>query len=188
MSIDLPKMTFNKKGTTHIPIKVFCVNDNTIIAVYEGSLSQFDILIKYRQKLKNGRWSRIRTPKHIHWTVDILMKMQTFKDLTQQFLDFFIGIWNKTVPIQSEQERQSLDLQSLLNLNKEEIERFQELSKKGEYSVRFLILLAKLLMLQEKTNRPDAYMFKRVLDGLRTGEDLFHVLSTATLQARGGRR
>jgi len=116
------------------------------------------------------------------------MKMQTFKDLTQQFLDFFIGIWNKTVPIQSEQERQSLDLQSLLNLNKEEIERFQELSKKGEYSVRFLILLAKLLMLQEKTNRPDAYMFKRVLDGLRTGEDLFHVLSTATLQARGGRR
>ena len=52
----------------------------------------------------------------------------------------------------------------------------------------FLILLAKLLMLQEKTNRPDAYMFKRVLDGLKRGEDLFKVLSTATLAAgRGGR-
>ena len=52
----------------------------------------------------------------------------------------------------------------------------------------FLILLAKLFMLQEKTNRPDAYMFKRVLDGLKRGEDLFKVLSTATLAAgRGGR-
>lgn len=183
MGIELPKMSFKKKGIKQNPIKVFQVNDNTIIAVYKGSLSPFDILIKYKQKLKNGKWSRIRTPKHIHWTVDILMKMQTFKDLTQQFLDFFIDIWNKTTPIKSEQERQSLDLQSFLNLSKKEIERFQELSKKGEYSVRFLILLAKLLMLQEKTNRPDAYMFKRVLDGLKKGEDLFRVLSTATLAA-----
>ena len=176
-------MTFTIKGIEHSPIKSFHVNDNTIIAVYEGTLSQFDILIKYRQKLKNGRWSRIRTPKHIHWTVDILMKMQTFRDLTQQFLDFFIGIWDETVPIQSQQERQSLDLRSLLNLSKREIERFKELSKKGEYSVKFLVLLAKLLMLQEKTNRADAYMFKDVLDGLKKGEDLFHVISKATLRA-----
>jgi len=183
MSIDLPKMTFRKEGIEQNPIKKFQVNDNTIIAVYKGSLSPFDILIKYRQKLRNGRWSRIRTPKHIHWTVDILMKGQTFEGLTQEFLGFFIDIWDKTTPMKSEQERQSLDLKNLLDISKEEIERFKELSKKGEYSVKFLILLAKLLMLQEKTNRPDAYMFKRVLDGLKKGEDLFHVLSTATLRA-----
>ena len=188
MNTGLPKMTFRRKGVEYHPIKVFQVNDKTILAVYKGSLSPLDILIKYRQKLKNGKWSNIRTPKHIHWTVDILMKMQTFKELTQKFLDFFIDIWNSTKPIRSEQERQSLDLKNLLEISKEEIERFRELSKKGEYSVRFLILLAKLLMLQEKTNRPDAYMFKRVLDGLKRGEDLFKVLSTATLAAgRGGR-
>ena len=100
-------------------------------------MSPLDILIKYRQKLKNGKWSNIRTPKHIHWTVDILMKMQTFKELTQKFLDFFIDIWNSTKPIRSEEERQSLDLKNLLEISKEEIERFRELSKKGEYSVRF---------------------------------------------------
>lgn len=181
---DLPKMSFRKKGFEHIPIKVFQVNDNTILAVYKGSLSPFDILIKYRQKLKSGKWSHIRTPKHIHWTVDILMKMQTFKELTEEFLNFFIDIWNKTVPIKNEQERQSLDLKAFLNISQKEIERFKELSRKGEYSVKFLILLAKLLMLQEKTNRADAYMFKRVLDGLKDSEDLFHVLSTATLGRR----
>ena len=188
MSNDLPKMRFTKKGIIQNPIRVFQVNDNTIIAVYKGSLSPFDILIKYRQKLENGKWSRIRTPKHIHWTVDILMKMQTFKELTQEFLGFFIDIWNKTTPIQNEQERQSLDLKALLNISKEEIERFKELSKKGEYSVKFLILLAKLLMVQEKTNRADAYMFRKVLDGLKMGKDLFSVLSTATFRSGRAKR
>ena len=183
MNHDLPNMIFRREGVAHNPIKSFKVNDNIIIAVYEGSLSPFDILIKYRQKLNNGRWSRIRTPKHIHWTVDVLMKMQGFKGLTQEFIDFFIDIWNQTKPIKSEQERQSLDLKGLLVMSEVELERFRELSKKGEYSVNFLILLAKLLMLQEKTNRHDAYMFKKVLDGLRSGEDLFSVISAATLRA-----
>lgn len=178
------KMSFNKSGQCHVPIKIFQVNGSTIIAVYKGSLSPLDILIKYKQKLKNGKWSSLRTPKHIHWTVDILMKMQTYEELTKEFLEFFINIWENTVPLQSERERQSLDLETMLNMNKAEIERFQELSKKGEYSVKFLILLARLLMLQEKTNRSDAYMFKIVLDGLREGEDLFRILATASLGKR----
>lgn len=179
-----PKMSFNRKGVLHDPIKVFQVNNSTIIAIYKGLLSPLDILVKYRQKLHNGKWSSLRTPKHIHWTVDILMKMQTYDQLTRDFIDFFIEIWNNTIPLKTEEERQALDLEGLLNLNQSEIEKFKSLSQKGEYSVRFLILLAKLLMLQEKTNRPDAYMFKRVLDGLREGKDLFSLLSTATMGRR----
>lgn len=176
----LPHMIF--KGQD--PIKVFQVNDSILMAIYRGKLSKFDILIKYRQKLKNDKWSLIRTPKHIHWTVDILIKMQVHQQLTREFLDFFIDIWEKTKPLTSEKEQHSIDLESLLKMSNSEIKQFNELSKVGEYSVRFLILLAKLLMLQEKTNRHDAYMFKRVLDGLKEGEDLFRVLATATLQKR----
>ena len=176
-----PNMNFKKKGVIYTPIKTFQVNDSTVLAIYKGALSPLDILIKYRFKQKNGKWSNIRTPKHIHWTVDILMKMQTYEGLTRDFVDFFISIWDSTAPLKTEEERQALDLEALLNLSKVEIEKFKTLSAKGEYSVRFLILLAKLLMLQEKTNRADAYMFKRVLDGLREGKDLFRLLSTATM-------
>jgi len=178
-----PSMNFNKDDKLHEPIKTFQVNDSTIIAVYPGSLSELDILIKYRQRLNSGKWSRIRTPKHIHWTVDILLKMQTYKELTQQFLDFFIDIWNNTKPLNNEAERQSLDLAHLVSFSSGEIETYKVLSGKGEYSVRFLILLAKLLMIQEKTNRADAYMFKNVLEDLRAGDDLFSILSAATLGA-----
>lgn len=180
----LPTMNFTKRGVIYEPLKVFKVNGSMIIAIYPGTLSQLDILIRYRQRLRN-RWSKIRTPKHIHWTVDILMKMQTYEALTREFMGFFINLWNNTTPLQTEVERKSLDLEDMLRINNAEIERFQRLSERGEYSVRFLILLAKLLMLQEKTNRPDAYMFKRVLDGLSENKDLFHILSTASLGRRG---
>lgn len=179
-----PKMEFKKNGKLFNPIKTFRVNDSTLLGVYEGTLSRFDILIKYRQKLKSGKWSNIRSPKHIHWTVDILMKMQTYKELTQEFVDLFLDIWHQTIPLRNEQERQSLDCEALLDLNKKAIQRFEKLSQKGEYSVRFLILLAKLLMLQEKTNREDAYMFRKLLEGLKEGQDLFKILSTASLGRR----
>ena len=65
----LPSMeTKGKVLLTTIP-----VNGEYILGLYQGSFSEFDILIKYRQ-LENGKWSRPRTPKHIHWAVDILIK------------------------------------------------------------------------------------------------------------------
>ena len=150
------------------------------MAVYKGSLSDFDILLRYRQKDNDEKWSRIRTPKHIHWTVDILMKLQQNKRLTKSFLAFMLNEWNSTEPIDSEEKRQSLDLKELLYLSREEIRRFENLSKVGEYSIKFLILLAKLLMLQEKTNRRDAYMFKKLLESIEKGKDLFQIISSAS--------
>jgi len=180
----LPLMTYNDKGVERKPTKVFQVNDSTLIAVYKGRLSKYDILIKYRQKLNDDKWSRIRTPKHIHWTVDVLMKMEGYPKLTREFVKFFIDVWEKTKPLKNESQRQELNLKSLLEISSLEIKKFKDLSKRGEYSVRFLILLAKLLMLQEKTNRADAYMFKRVLEQLKKGKDLFRILATATLAKR----
>ncbi|MCS7245971.1 MAG: hypothetical protein RMJ38_07600 [candidate division WOR-3 bacterium] len=42
-------------------INVFKIDDDYIVGIYEGRISNYDILIKYRQK-ERGRWSRIRTP------------------------------------------------------------------------------------------------------------------------------
>jgi len=64
------------------------------------------------------------------------------------------------------------------------IEHYKELSEKGEYSIKFLILLAKLLMMQEKTNLETAYMFKKLLKTLHDGGDIFSAVSTATHTGR----
>ena len=70
------------------------VFDDYIIYVFQGALSQFDIVIKYK---KDGM--RIRTPKHIHWVVDILMKMQGNEVLTKQYWKLFKIVGTPMFPL-----------------------------------------------------------------------------------------
>ncbi|RLJ00335.1 MAG: hypothetical protein DRP08_06615 [Candidatus Aenigmatarchaeota archaeon] len=174
-------MTFRSRGEIRMPISVIKVNDDFILAIYKGRKGPADILIRYRQKLKNSNWSNIRTPKHIHWTVDILIKMFQEEHLTKQFIDELMKIWEKEIQPMTQNERDSLELTELLNYDRETLERFRELSKYGEYNVKFLLLLAKLLMLQEKTNYPEGQLFQTLLKKLKEGEDIFSILQTATL-------
>lgn len=156
------------------------VNGSYILGVYKGSLSEYDILIKYRQ-LENGRWSRQRTPKHIHWAVDILIKHYCEPKQTDSLLEHLLNIWAKSTPLKSEEERTNfLNGEALLNDVNAEAQAYPKLANKGEYSVKFLILIAKLLMVQEKTNREDAYMFKDLLESLKEHKNIFKIVSIAT--------
>ncbi len=167
-------------------IHAFPINGEFVVGIYEGSLSEQDILIKYRQRTKDGKWSKIRTPKHIHWAVDILMKMQAEPDKTREFLRFLLRRWNEIEPIKDENEKKKrTNINYLVEKFADELNRYKELSKSGEYSIKFLIVLAELLMMQEKTNREDAYMFKKLLKALEDGEDIFKIVSIATQTQRG---
>lgn len=178
-------MSFNRESKRIDPLEVFMPESKIIVGAYQGSFSKYDILIKYRRKDKEGKWSRIRTPKHIHWAVDLLIKMHADRQKIKKFLDFLIEIWNQTSPIKSEEERKKvLDIKSLLETHKDKIKEYQDISNFGEYRIEFLILLAKLLMIQEKTNMPDAYMFRKLLEALKKGEDIFSIVSIATHRGR----
>jgi hypothetical protein len=165
------------------PLAIFPVNGSYILAVYQGSISEFDLLLRYRQKdlsAKSG-WTRIRTPKHIHWAVDVLLKMASNKRETEKFLDFLLTFWQtKVSPIKTESERDFLLSRAILDDVSRESKAYEKLAEKGEYSVKFLLLVAKLLMFQEKTNNHDAYMFKELLQALRDGKDIFKIVSVAT--------
>ena len=153
---------------------------NYIIYVFQGSLSEFDIVIKYR---KFG--TRIRTPKHVHWVVDILMKMQANEALTNSYLRTGQLCWNECQPLGNN------DYETLKSLIKNgeaniEIERYFPLNAYGEYDVEFLYVLMELLAVQEKTNRADAYMFGDIIEELlKDNKDIFKIISAAGF---GGRR
>lgn len=166
------------------PLFSMPVNGKYIIAIYQGNLSKYDILIKYRQ-LENGKWSRVRTPKHIHWTVDMLIKLYQDEATTLKFISKLQSMWNESKPITTEEEFNNIDIEKLYKEFENDINNFKKLNLKGEYSVGFLILLAKLLMVQEKTNRNDAYMFGNILEKLKSGnKELFTLISTATHNGR----
>lgn len=178
--MSLPNMT--SRGNQ--PLAVFPVNGKYVLAVYKGTLSEFDLLLKYRQKdeTRSSGWSNIRTPKHIHWAVDVLLKMHSNENETKEFLDFLITAWNEQItPLRTEEERTNLlNVGTLLNEVNQEAIKYEALADKGEYSIKFLILIARLLMIQEKTNMETAFMFKNLLDALRAGKDIFKIVSIAT--------
>lgn len=151
-----------------------------IIYVFQGSLSQFDIVIKYR---KDG--TRIRTPKHIHWVVDVLMKMQGDEILAKRYLQAIQHCWTSCAPLVNN----DYDTLKALIENGEndiDIEQYFNLNAFGEYDVEFLYVLMELLAVQEKTNRADAYMFGNIIaELLDTDRDIFKIISTAGF---GGKR
>lgn len=162
------------------PLCVIPINGTYILGIYKGALSDFDILLKYRQK-EDGKWSRIRTPKHIHWAVDMLIKHYSEPHETDLLLDSLLKQWEQTVPLESKEDQEHLlSPEKLLADVNDEAEKYNKLADKGEYSVKFLILIAKLLMIQEKTNRHDAYMFKSLLEKLKEHRNIFEIVSTAT--------
>lgn len=151
-----------------------------IIYVFQGTLSQFDIVIKYK---KDG--TRIRTPKHIHWVVDILMKMQGNEALAKRYLRAVQNCWNACVPLTN---NDYATLKALIENgeNDIDIEQYFALNAFGEYDVEFLYVLMELLAVQEKTNRADAYMFGKIIEELLEADrDIFKIISTAGF---GGRR
>lgn len=70
---------------------------------------------------------------------------------TDSLLDRLIEQWQSTAPIESQNDKNALlNEQALLDEVNSEATQYPKLAGKGEYSVKFLILIAKLLMVQEK--------------------------------------
>lgn len=166
-------------GQTSISIIDIFFDDKYTIYVFQGSLSENDILIKYSE---NGK--RIRTPKHIHWAVDLLLKLQAEKELTRNFIKEIRKEWQKCQPLKNN------DAAALITLVDDyveisEVSKYEKLNNYGEYSIEFLTVLMTLLMTQEKTNRSDAYMFGNVLDALLKEDlDIFAIMSASGFGGR----
>ena len=165
------------KGTTTSIADIIC--GQYIIHVFQGSLSQYDILLKYKGPFSN----RIRTPKHVHWVVDLLLKKEHDPVNANIFLNNIQAIWQNSGVLTN--NNLSALTTFLTNLNT--TYNFQSsiaLDPYGEYPTEFLYALLSLLVVQEKTNATangtQAVMFGQILQGLAANNlDIFKILSTA---------
>ena len=172
-------MEFYRKGERHESFKEFRLRDGTVIGVFQGTYGEkpdLDILIKYVEPGK-----RIRTPQHIHWAIDLLIKKEHNTPLTRKFLGFLLEVWNQTLPFATKKEQQSCDLHFSSD---EKLNEFSELDDYGEYSVEFIAKTMELMMIEEKTGREGAFMFRDVLESLLAGKDIFTIVSTARYNGR----
>lgn len=161
-------------------LKQLDVNGKYKLFIYKGSKSEHDIIIKYKE-LIDGSYTRERTPKHIHVAVDLLIKLHEDSALTNELLDFFIEHYAGIEGLSSFNDINDIfHIDNLLNDCQDIIQQSSLLNNKGEYSVKFLILLIKLLMIQEKTNYPNGVLFQGLLNKLRHNPMIWDVVSKAS--------
>ncbi len=171
-----------KKGETTKParkysIKEIPLSDGTIIGVFEGNrgfIKDHDIIIKYKEKGK-----LVRTPKHIHWVIDLLIKKQHSPELTIKFMKYLREMYDKVDAFKSKENRANFVLKET---TQEKLKPFEELNKYGEYKVEFIGHLIELMIKMEKNMPPDkpAYVFKELIDAMIQEKEIFVIVSKAT--------
>lgn len=186
-SIALPKIQ-KYRGLDRTPKYYYPINDKFIVSVSSGVLSDFDIVARYWQyDCNSSEWRKSRQPKHIHWAVDLLIKNEYDKSVVSTFINKLIEDWeDRTIirHIRSEEElSEFLNPEELLKYVFVEAEKYSSFDIHGEYPMELLILLSRLLMTQERTNREDAYMFKNLIDSFNNKYvDFYDVVDIATFR------
>lgn len=165
------------KGTHGKSFKEFKVGD-TVIGVFQGSRGKnpdLDIIVKYQERGK-----AVRTPQHLHWAIDLLIKKEHDKALVREFVKYLIDMWDEVKPFRNKAEQQRCELKFT---NPENLKKFKGLDRHGEYSVEFIGHIIELLMIQEK-NSDNAFMFKGVLDAIYENKEIFKIVSKAGYNGR----
>lgn len=172
-----------KRGTKKSIADIVCAGDYTI-HVFQGSLSPNDILLKY--SAPNVR--SVRTPKHVHWAVDLLLKKEHSRSLTDSFLREIDSMWSSCVPLTGNALK---DIEAYVGSYYKtfDYKKFLPLDAFGEYPCDFLFVLLSLLAVQEKTNATangtTAVMFGKVVSELMKSDlDIFKIMSTAGFGGR----
>ncbi|MBN1683423.1 hypothetical protein JW865_07725 [Candidatus Bathyarchaeota archaeon] len=165
----------NGKHRKLFAFKEFRLKNGTIIGVFQGSYGNhpdLDIIVKYQELRK-----RVRTPQHIHWAIDLLLKKEHSPKLTKSCIKYLSDMWENIKPFTTKEEQQKCELK--LTKDKD-FKRFKKLDKYGEYSVEFIGHVIELMMIEEKTSNHEAYMFKEVLDALYNDDEIFTIVQKAT--------
>ena len=170
-------MRFKRDGKEHVAIKEISLADGTVIGVFEGSRGanpDHDILIKYQE---NGK--RLRTPKHIHWVIDLLIKKEHNRELTLRFMKYLRDMYDRVDSFKSKEDRRNCILKETTPAK---LKSFEELNRYGEYKVDFIGHLIELMIKMEKNMPPEkpARIFRELMDALIQEKEIFVIVSKAT--------
>lgn len=165
-------------GTRVAAFREFHLPGGEAIGVFQGSRGRqpdLDIIVKYADKYT--RTKNPRTPKHIHWAIDLLLKKSHDPALTVRFIAFLLSTYDGASPFANKMEQQACALQFATPAH---LAPFRALDGYGQYSTEFIAVLIELLSRAEKTGHPGAFMFRGVLVALRDTNDVFAIASAAS--------
>ncbi len=162
------------KGGKAVSFKDIKLTNGVIVGIFQGSRGarpDLDIIVKYQEPEKS-----VRTPQHLHWTIDLLIKKEHTRKVTLEFVQYLLDMWDRIVPFRNKGEQRACILKLS---NPAHLSTYQVLDEYGEYSVEFIATVLELIMIQEKTGNAEAFMFKNLLRAIHDEKDIFSIVASA---------
>ena len=151
-------LSYKMKGSSvrHQPLNSYVMNDDTVIAIYQGFRGEnpdLDFIVKYKEPGK-----RLRTPSHTHWIVDLLVKAEYNKSLVGSYVDRMLELYDQLEPFQTVEQRNGYQLEEPFRLDVT----YDNLNGHGYYKMDTLSTFIELFIRCEKQST-GAFMFKNLL-------------------------
>jgi hypothetical protein len=86
-------------------ISVYTMSDDTLLGVFQGNRGdnpELDFVLRF---LSPGDRARLRTPKNVHWVVDLLIRGKHKHDEAKALVDALIGCYEHSKPFTSKRAR-----------------------------------------------------------------------------------
>lgn len=173
------RQLISRKGIQGVAFRTFVLRDGMVLGLFQGKRGDnplVDFIVKF---LEPGRQKETRTPSHLHWVVDLLLKAETHRNSVASVVEYYRRFWDEAAAFRNVDER---DAYTPLTPGKIR-QAFGELDHHGTYSLEYLSYLLELFAICEKaTPRPNK-MYPALLDTLLQyflGErDFYQVLNAA---------
>ncbi len=159
--------TYFKEGqlwdtkTKQFSFNYYTMKDGLLLGMFQGNRGDrpdLDYIVKF---LEPGEKRRLRTPKHLHWVVDLIIKKQFHSKEVKNFLLRYLAWYDEIEPFENIADRNSYEPFTPQIIKKS----FKKLRVKGTYSLEYLAHIIELFIKCEK-RMDDAFMFKDLLQAM----------------------
>ena len=125
--------------------KHFTLRDGYKVGMFQGNRGDrpdLDFIIKF---LPPGPTGRTRTPKHIHWVVDLLLKMEHYRNEVFEVITYYRRFYEFAQPFKTIEERNNYKPEIYIQIS----DKYPQLEHKGTYSLEYVCILIELFTICE---------------------------------------
>ena len=131
-----------------LSLKYFIMGDGLVLGMFEGNRGEkpsWDFTLKF---LEPGAKRQLRTPQHLHWVVDLLLKMKTYKKEVCQIISFYHNYYYNVKPYLSKSDKTKYNPFTPIKMTK----KYSKINHKGIYTIEYISYLIELFAIREKTS------------------------------------
>jgi hypothetical protein len=142
-------------------IHTYVTEDNIVVAMFQGSRGAHPDLDFVVKVLKPGNEERPFAPKHHYWVVDLMLKIESYKDEVREIVQFYVDFYSYVKPFDTVDERANYRLETVQPI----LKKYKHIDQENTLSLEYVAIVVELFCICEKRNE-GAYMFRDILDNL----------------------